>query len=86
MLGKIKRLLLGEQFTQFITYVWKHLIQPEKSKHIHQNVSRAALQFGACGKFTLGTNTQNKNMAPKRVKGVFWWREAKDSFTVASTL
>lgn len=55
VLGEIKRLLLGEQFTQFITHVWKHLLQQEKSKHIHQNISRAALQFGACGKFTLGS-------------------------------
>lgn len=52
VLGKIERLLLGEQFTQFIAYVWEHLIQQKRFKHIHQNVPRAALQFGACGKFT----------------------------------
>lgn len=66
MLGEIKRLLLGEQFTQFITHVWKHLIQQEKLKHIHQNVSRAALQSGACGKLPLQKPLQNKI---QRVKG-----------------
>lgn len=68
VLGEIKRLLLGEQFTQFITHVWKHLIQQEKFKHIHQNVSRAALQSGACGKLLLENKTQRvKGKKPKAV-------------------
>lgn len=77
MLGKIKRLLLGEQFTQFVAYVWKHLIQQEKSKHIHQNVPRAALQFGACGKFTFGTVRKREPWGLEGSK----WREVKDSST-----
>lgn len=53
VLGKLKRLLLGEQLTQFITYVWKHLIQQKRFKHIHQNVPGAALQSEPCGKSIL---------------------------------
>lgn len=29
---------------------------------------------------------ENKSMAPKRLKGQFWWHEGKDSFTVISIL